>query len=167
MISYMQKYLYHASTNKSLKRLEPQRSLSKDKYIGDYVFATPDRRMSIMYLVPGAAGAISINTFNGEPYAFINGTPEQFEKVDHGGAIYKVQSEQFNETPQQELIGTEYVSVAPVPIVSKEKFSTAADAMRKNGVKLYFFEDDEMFQKLISADDHGLKLLQSIKPYIG
>lgn len=44
--------LYHSSTEKDLRVISPQRTLSKDKYIGDFVFATADPAYSAMYLVP-------------------------------------------------------------------------------------------------------------------
>lgn len=43
-------FLYHASAQKNLKVLKPQRTLFHDEYIGDFVFATSDRRMAAMYL---------------------------------------------------------------------------------------------------------------------
>src|SRR4051812_29088282 len=50
--------LYHASTNSELTVLEPQRTLSKDKYIGDFVFATKDKLLAVMYLIPKGYGSI-------------------------------------------------------------------------------------------------------------
>lgn len=160
----MTEVLYHASTNKELTVLTPQRTLSKDEYIGDFVFATPDRRMAAMYLAPREGGTILIETFSREPYAVINNTPENFKRVDHGGAIYKVSAESFSDTPQEEVAGTELVSRDSVPILSKEIFATSLEAMREAGVNVYFLGDTE-FQRVQSAKDHGWEILSELKPY--
>lgn len=43
--------LYHASSHKNLPVIKPQKTLSKDIYIGEYVFATSNPKLAAMYLV--------------------------------------------------------------------------------------------------------------------
>lgn len=43
--------LYHASSDTNLTIIVPKRTISKDIYIGDFVFATQDKRLVAMYLV--------------------------------------------------------------------------------------------------------------------
>jgi hypothetical protein len=157
--------LYHASENNELELIKPRRTLSKDAYIGDYVFATPDKRIAAMYLAPRAGGTILINTFNGEPYAVINNNAENFIKVDHGGAIYTVSSEAFTETPQAELVGTELIATKPVKPLSKEIFTTSIKAMQQMQVHIFFVEDPHHFAAIQNAKDHGWEILSGLTPY--
>lgn len=156
--------LYHASPIKNLKIIEPQRTLSKDLYIGDFVFATPSKAMAAMYLAPKAAGTILINAFNSEPYAIVNSNPEDFKKVDTGGSIYVVDSELFETSPQVGLEETELVSKLAVKPVAEEYYKTSLEAMQKFSVKL-FFAEGKLFEDIMYAEDHGLKILSKLQPY--
>ena len=156
--------LFHASAVKGLKVLNPKRTLSKDKYIGDFVFATPSKPMASMYLAPREGGTILIEAFNDEPYAVINNTSKKFQQVDRGGSIYTVSSTSFSKTPQEELIGPELVSILPVVPISEKVYDTSLSAMKEQNVKVFFVNND-LFHKIQSAKDHGIEILSTLTPY--
>jgi len=156
--------LYHASTIRGLKIIETKRTSSKDKYVGDYVFATPDKRMASMYLSPKEGGTILINTYGGEPYAVIQNNETDFKKVDKGGSIYELPADNFIDTPQKELKGTELVSLQPITPLSEQIFRTSLDAMQEMGVKVYFVEG-RLFEDIQNAKGRGLDVLSKLKPY--
>src|SRR5437870_4294905 len=101
--------LYHASQKKNLKVIKPQPTLSNNKLIGNYVFATANKILAIMYLVPkGIAILVEPNGLN--PNIVICSDIEEFKKKDIGGVIYELPSETFIKTPQKGLTDYEMVS---------------------------------------------------------
>jgi hypothetical protein len=89
--------------------LEPKRTLSKDKYIGDFVFATQNKVLAIMYLTTrGFATLMNSNSRN--PNIVICADKDDYLKRDSGGAIYELPSALFIESPQKELSDYELVS---------------------------------------------------------
>ena len=144
--------------------MQPRRALSRDVYIGDYVFATPDKRVAAMYLAPKSGGTILINTFDGEPYAIINNNVETFKKVDKGGSIYTVPAESFKPTIQEGLEETERISKVPVRPIGSQDYPTSLEAMSGMGVHVYFV-DNQTFDRIMSAKDHGLSIIRTLHPY--
>ena len=141
------KVLYHASQNKDLSVLEPQRTISKDKYIGDYIFATEDKILALMYLVPKGYGIIM---HSGESPSRIQICADEAEirAKDKGGAIYHLDASDFQESPQAELSGYERVSKQPLRPIFKDVYKSSFDALEKFGVIIEFI-DQVTFEHLI------------------
>ena len=62
--------LYHASPIKNLKLIKPQKTISHDKYIGDFVFATKYKKLALMYMLPKGF-PILMNVKSKNPYVVI------------------------------------------------------------------------------------------------
>lgn len=149
--------------NKDLTVLEPQRTLSKDEYIGNYVFATKNRLYALMYLAPNAAGT-KLMEVHGNPYMVINGTVEAYQKLDKGGAIYSLPYSSFEESPQAELGDSEYVSRTSVTPLGKETYDSSLTALLDAGVAVYFM-DDVAFAKIVDAGVDSRAALKEFEPY--
>lgn len=139
--------LYHSSVEKDLRIISPRRTLSKDKYIGDFVFATSDRTYSAMYLVPKGIMTLMNSSVDGS-WIVIRSDPKDFRLIDKGGAIYRLSSEGFIKSPQVELGETEMVCANEVPILDKEVYSTALEALNEQKVAVYFACEKE-FQEIL------------------
>lgn len=139
-------FLYHASANQNLKVLEPQRTISKDKYIGNYVFATADKVLALMYLVPKGYGTIMYSKEN-PPRILIRADEKEIRSKDNGGAIYTVDPSDFYESPQKELSDYERVSDKPVIPVSKEVYASAFDTWEEMRITVEFI-DQQTFDRL-------------------
>lgn len=131
--------LYHASANPDLELLEPQRTISKDKYIGDYVFATKDKALAAMYLTPKGYGSVMESDKN-PPRLLIRADEAEIRLKDTGGAIYKVDAANFIDSPQQELSAYEMVATKPIRLVSKETFSSVFSAWDQLGIKVEYID---------------------------
>ena len=151
--------LYHSSTEKDLRVISPQRTLSKDKYIGDFVFATADPAYSAMYLVPKGLKTL-MHSSTDDRWIVICSDPEEFRRIDKGGAIYGLSSDGFIKSPQVELGETEMVCRKEAPILDKKVYSTALEALRKQGVAVYFAGESEFQEVLNMKSLIPVKLLQ-------
>jgi hypothetical protein len=147
--------LYHASPAKDLKIIQPKKTLSNDKYIGDYVFATSNRVLAAMYLA--VKGYATLMNAEDEPYSIICGGKEEYLSKDKGGAIYTVFASTFEATPQAGLERSEQVSKISVKPIEKVEYQSSIDAMREAGAKIYFVKEDE-FKKLVDAKYEREKL---------
>lgn len=152
--------LYHASENKRLKLLQPQRTLSNDKYIGDFVFATSNYGLAIMYLATRGQATL-INPSRSKPNIIICSNEESYLKKDKGGAIYEVSAREFIQSPQTGLTDYEMVSTKPVDVISKTIFDSSIKAMLYNGIEIRF-TDKLTFDRLIGNKNQA-DLIQEIK----
>lgn len=141
--------LYHASQSKQLKVILPKRTLSNDKYIGDYVFATANRALAAMYLVPKGF-AILMNIDMRVPTLVICGDEQELKKHDKGGAIYELLPDTFIDTPQQGLELYEKVSKKPVTPLKTKLYDSIFDAFREQEVKVKFV-GETTFKELIES----------------
>ncbi|MDZ7786261.1 MAG: hypothetical protein U5L95_04030 [Candidatus Saccharibacteria bacterium] len=128
--------LYHASGQKNLSELTPQPTKSNDEYIGDYVFATKNYKMALMYLVP--KGLPTLMSPENEPNIVICSTPQAFKEKDKGGAIYTVPADNFQPTPQGALSNYEMVSQKPVKPTSKDTYQSVFTALHRADIKIRF-----------------------------
>jgi hypothetical protein len=140
------KMLYHASANQSLGVIEPQQTLSKDKYIGDYVFATADKVLATMYLIPKGYGSI-MHPEENPPRIQICADETEIRSKDNDGALYYLDASSFDESPQTELSEYEMASDKAVRPISKEVFRSSFDALDKMGIKIEFI-DQQTFNRL-------------------
>jgi hypothetical protein len=154
--------LYHASPKKDLKMITPKRTLSKDIYIGDYVFATSDKRLAAMYLATKGV-AILLNTDYELPTIVICDDPKNYLLKDKGGAIYTVSAASFKKTPQIGLEKYEMVSKAAVQPIDKIIYTKSLDAMREMDIVIYFV-DQTVFNKLVEAKDER-HILEKLQPF--
>lgn len=154
--------LYHASNIKDLKILKPQRTISNDKYIGDYVFATSDRKLATMYLVTKGVPILMV-TRHTVPKVIICANQEDYILNDNGGAVYEVSSKGFIDTPQDGLSPYEKVLKLPVTPLRKTIYSTSLNALRSQEINVYFV-DKEIFNSLLMNPDQS-KIIDSLEPY--
>ncbi|CAN5625949.1 hypothetical protein BH23PAT2_BH23PAT2_02560 [soil metagenome] len=154
--------LYHASTNKDLTSLEPKRTLSRDVYIGDYVFATSDYRLAAMYLVTRGR-PILLNVKESIPRIVICSNAKEYIESDTGGAIYTLPGETFHKTPQEGLEDSELVSEVAVKTVSKKVYETSLAALKEAGVEIYFV-GEEQFDGILSNKNEA-EIVTRFSPY--
>jgi hypothetical protein len=140
-------FLYHASQHKNLVKITPQKTLSHDKYIGNFVFATANKIMAIMYLSPKGFATL-MNPDDSNPDIVVCGTVEDFIKRDLGGAVYKLPSAHFTKTPQKGLSDYEMVSTHTVEPLGKTTYNSALEAMLHAGIEVRF-TDAKTFKSLI------------------
>lgn len=154
--------LYHASTNKSLQIISPQPTLSNNQYIGDYVFATANRTLAIMYLVPKGIPTL-MDPDNQTPTIVISSDPAYFKTRDKGGAIYGLPSESFTATPQKGLSDYEMASKVPVKPIRKIPYKSALNALLSAGIKVVFVNTN-MFHHLICHPEQKA-IMRQLKGY--
>lgn len=138
---------YHASMNKDLGVINPKRTLSKDHYIGDYVFATADRTLAIMYLTTRGYATL-MNPHDKQPNVVICAKQAEYQASDTGGAIYELPADSFIESPQKELSDYELVSKVPVKPLTKDLYDMSLRALKENGI-IVRFVDKDTFNNLI------------------
>jgi len=154
--------LYHASTNKNLTLIKPQKTLSKDRYIGDYVFATSDKKIAVMYLVTKGT-PILMNVKSGAPRIIICAEPDEYIEHDKGGAIYEVPSDNFMKTPQEGLEESELVCKVAVRPVSKKVFATSISALSDAQVEIYFVTQAQ-YESIIMNKNEA-EIISTLTPY--
>ena len=157
------KTLYHASPYKDLQKIQPQRTLSKDMYIGDYVFATSDIKLAAMYLVT-RGNATLMNTDAMLPFIVIRNNPKDYVANDMGGAIYIVPDTTFKKSPQEGLEKSELVSSVAVTPIDKIIYRRSIDAMKEMGIVIYFVTK-EIFDKLVLSKEES-KIFATLLRYI-
>jgi len=154
--------LYHASDNKRLKLLQPQKTLSDDKYIGDYVFATTNKLLALMYLANRGTATL-MNPLEPNPNIVICAGQSDYIKKDKGGAIYEVSNDFFEKSPQFGLTAYEMVSTKPTKIIKKTLFNKSIEALISNGIEVRF-TDIRTFNNLI-GNKNQLELINKIRQY--
>jgi hypothetical protein len=139
--------LYHASQQKDLAIIQPKRTLSRDKYIGDFIFATPHKTLALMYLVPKGFATL-MNYDKNPPSIVICAAKDELARRDTGGAIYELSPENFKQSPQVELRQDEMASRQPEKPKSSEVYGSALDALSSHGITIEF-TDQAGFEKLL------------------
>jgi len=152
------KYLHHASQNRDIKVFEPRAESVRDPNEGSVVFATPDKVMASVFIVPMNDSWTNSGLF-GDTHYFVCGDEEGFRKIDRGGAIYVLPSETFENDPHKGLGTREWTSKVPVRPIKKKLYESGLEAMLVMGVQVYFI-GKEKFQELKNSLDHGNKILR-------
>lgn len=152
------KLLYHASQNRNIKVLEPRAESVRDKDEGLVVFATPDKILASIFLVPTNDSWTKSGLF-GVVHYFVCSDKNRFLKEDKGGAIYNLPSETFETDEMKGLGDREWTSKVPVKPVSIEMFESGLKAMLKLGVQVYFVTQQQ-FQDIKKSKDHGNSILR-------
>lgn len=154
--------LYHASPLKNLTLIHSKRTISRDVYIGDFVFATSDKRLSAMYLATKGI-EILLDVDSDAPTIVICDKPDNYLKHDKGGAIYVLPSDTFIKSPQLGLEKYELVSKTAVEPRGKVVYKYSLDAMKEVGVVIYFV-GQKMFDNLVQAKNEK-SFLKKPSPY--
>lgn len=137
--------------------------MSRDVYIGDFVFATSDIRLAAMYLATKGI-AILMNVKSAKPIIVICSKTEDYLLSDTSGAIYTVSIKTFRKSPQAGLEDSEMVSDVGVIPIDKQVYSSSIDAMKEMGITIYFV-NQQVFNRLIKAKDES-KILSKLEPYL-
>jgi hypothetical protein len=156
------KVLYHASPIKNLRIIKPKKTLSRDIYIGDYVFATSDIRLAAMYLAT-KGNATLMNVKADIPTIVICSEQKDYLASDKGGAIYTVPATTFKKTPQEGLEDSELISSVAVKPLSKKVYERSIDALKEMGIVIYFV-NNSTFNKLVRTKDEA-KIISSLQPF--
>ena len=162
------KVLYHASTNKNIKKIEPRADSVRDSDEGPVVFGTPDISYASCFLLQGTNDSwLMISQWSNNPnkpgpWNFICSDRKRFEENDHGGTIYLMSPEGFTTDPKKGTGTAEWVSKKAVKPISRLEYNSALDAMLDNGVQV-IFTDTETLKRMRDSDDHGGSIAQKLE----
>jgi len=154
--------IYHSSHHKNLKIISPQRTLSHDKYIGDFVFATYNKKLAVMYLATKGVG-ILMNPKKSDMTIVICANEKEYLINDRGGAIYELTDDEFFVSPQSGLGDYERVSKKPVKPQNTTLYDSSVTAFLNHGIKIYFV-DEEMFNILVLNPKQS-EIIRTLTPY--
>jgi len=150
--------LYHASPEKNLELIEPRPTLSNDKYIGDYVFATANRLLAVMYLATkGVATLMDVEN----SWIAICCNEGEYIANDKGGAIYTLPMNSFIETPQTSLNDYEFVSTRAVRPTSKIEYTSTLQAMIDGDITVFFVDEPTFNDLLESGESPLIRIIKS------
>lgn len=158
-------FLYHASSNKELKQIVPFRIRHRDKNEGPLVFASTDKQFLTCFLtrIDDSWGQIGRYDSNGQIiYTFCISDKERFMKLDIGGAIYKVSSDDFNLNITQKF--EEWTTKKSVEVLDKKIYDSSLEAMMENDVRVYFCTKEQLEEIRNSVNDleKSFQILDSI-----
>jgi len=152
-------FLYHASQNRNINMFEPRLGSFRDKDEGPVIFATPDKTLASIFIVPTNDLWAHSGLF-GKVHYFICGDQDKFINLDNGGAIYTLPSFTFETDPKKGLGTKEWVNKASVKPISKEEYQSGLQAMLSLGVQVYFV-DNIKFQEIGKSHDHGNEIVRN------
>ena len=151
-------FLYHASQDRSIDIFKPRAEHIRDPKEGPMVFATPDKVMASVFIVPTDDSWTNSGLF-GNVHFFVCGDETRFREIDKGGAVYTLPPDTFENDPSRGLGAREWTSTLPVKPISKEEYKSGLEAMLEMGVQVYFI-GKEKFQELKNSSDHGNTVLR-------
>ena len=154
-------FLYHGSPEENIDELEPRISKGTGEKFGSFVYASPDLTTASFFLAD-IEQEWSAGRFGNIPYTLIPVPREEFIKMDKGGYIYVLPSEDFESDPERGLREYEWASKKAVKPLRKIKYSSALDAMIENGVQVYFV-DQNTYKQIKESKDHGLSILMNME----
>jgi hypothetical protein len=160
-------FLYHASSNKNISEFEPRKEKVRDPEEGSVVFATPDLALASAFLMKELDDSWSHKgNIDGVSYVAINDR-DLFNKLDKGGAIYKLPGNSFSCDIKKGMGELEWTTKECVSPVDKVEYSSVLEAMLNNGLQVYFVDKDA-FNKINSLkmpDDvvELINILRSLK----
>jgi hypothetical protein len=137
-------FLYHGSPNKKIEKIEPKKKFFRSVDEGPKVFAGA-ADIASMFLNKFGDSMTQIGTHNSVPCIIIRDR-NHFLKRDSGGAIYKLDSEKFENDPARPFGKHEWTSDAVIEPIDKEEFESSLTAMLQKGVQVYFV-DKKTFYK--------------------
>ena len=137
--------LYHASSNTNISMLLPRVDRIRVQGEGAIVFATPDKDFASMYLVPSDDSWTNKGQYNGK-YICVVSDLERYKKVDTGGAIYLLSSDNFEYAAELGMGDREWVSRKAVIPLGKEVYQSGLQAMIELGVEVYVLNQKDFAQ---------------------
>src|SRR5438552_2602336 len=142
--------LYHGTSYDHIKELEPKRKSYRDEGEGELLFATPSLEMASVFMAESKHYGSGLH--NGIPYAYFIEPREEFLERDKGGYIYILPGDKFKSDPQKGLGEYEWTSEEKVKPVGKIEYPSVLDAMIKNGVQVYFM-NEETYRRIEESED--------------
>ena len=150
-------YLYHASSHCDLKIIEPRKNTAPEGFKkGPVVFATDSFPFVTQFLVPHDDSWANGGAF-GSTYFFVISDGKRFKKVDKGGCVYLVLSDNFTNYNKREWFSRKSVKTA-----GKVHFSSGLDAMIITKVQVYFVKL-QVYEEIQNSKDHGVSILNNLK----
>lgn len=151
--------LYHGSTRKLDGPLEPILVQGNEDYqhAKPAVFATARKNLAALFMCPKEA-LVSIGFEQDIAYICIWGTSEEFQKIDAPGYLYVLPPDTFQK------IGKEYEWQSFESVTPKEilEFPSALTGMMECGVRVYFINDDSVFNQIVKQKDQRMPLLKNL-----
>jgi hypothetical protein len=151
-------HVFHGSSHKISGALTPVLVSSEDHiHTEPAVFVTENMAIASLFMCPPDALS-SIGFEQGIAYICIWGTPEEFKKKDRGGYLYVLPTETF------EKRGKEYEWQSRVPILPDEIkfFPSVLDGMKQLGARIYFINDDHLFDLIQAHKNSRLEILKDV-----
>lgn len=155
------KVLYHGSPNKGIKIFEPRAESVRDKNEGSIVFATPSEAFASTFLVPADDSWTKMGRFDNVFFITISDR-ERYEIADQGGAIYTLPLETFDCNSGKGMGYWEWASRTAVKPLAKTDYRSGLETMIEKGVQVLFV-DQKTFGKIVNSDDHGNRILRSLR----
>jgi hypothetical protein len=155
--------VYHGSPRKIDGPLQPillESELVDESHDRPAVFATEDVATASLFMMPNDA-LFSIGREQGISYVCIWGTPEEFTEKDRGGYVYVLPIDTFVRR------GKEYEWQSDVAVLPTEvrHYDSVLEGMRENDVRIYFINDDELFDRIQADKNRRLEILKDMKPW--
>jgi hypothetical protein len=160
------KYLYHASSNKNIKVLEPRQESVRDPNEGPVIFASQDKSYTSCFLTPTNNSWVKISKYTSSShppiYLIVISDEERFKKLDKGGAIYYLSPKDFYLDKSKSLI--EWTSKNEVKPIKKDVFDNSLDAMINNNVIVYFCNTEtlEKLRENPANVAHAMEILKTL-----
>jgi len=133
----------------------------RDKNEGSVIFAGELPESVVSFIVPSDDSWSQKSTFSGVTVS-IYADRKRFDKLDYGGAVYKLPPITFYLDNKFSGSWKEWTSRVAVKTTSTETHDSGLDAMIDAGVQVYF-TDIETLRKIQTAPDHGLSIIKTLK----
>ena len=154
--------LYISAQTPNIKELVPGKGRYRDEKEGSVIFSTPDKALASVFLVEGHNDDwMQIGYFSDIPYVVICMDRDDFIKRDKGGVMYEVPSDTFDYDQNMGMGDKEWTSRIPVKPTKEISYASALDTMIKNGVQVYFVEEQK-FNEILEAEDAGRSILSEL-----
>jgi hypothetical protein len=154
--------LYHGSTRKIDGPLQPVLiNGSEDRVHNEpIVFATDNAALAGLFMAPTDA-LVSIGFEQDIAYICIWGTPEEFAAKDRGGYLYFLPGNAFEKRGK----GYEWQSRTTVTPQEIKFFPSVLKAWKELGVRVYFINDDHLFDLIQTHKENRLGILKDVRPF--
>jgi len=138
------KVLFHGSTNKHIKSIEPRAIGTRDQSEGSVVFATPDIGFASCFLTRWNDSWIRQGSFDWYHFYIICSDKKRFLENDKGGAIYVLPSDDFHSDLTKGMRSAEWTTNKPVKPLYKMEFDSCLEAMMSFGVQVFFVDKETL-----------------------
>lgn len=134
--------LFHGSSKKNLKRIEPR---SHDHWDGQpTTYATPHIALASIFMLNFEDSWAAFGTRPNGTFVFLCSDKERFLKEDRGGTIYIIPSDSFYCHTNLCLGPDEWVSHISLKPLTKLTFKSIGAAMLSFGVQLFFVNQKQL-----------------------